>query len=317
MFDRSYSYYNEALSLFCGEICNSPRMAIIYPVYGCNFSCVGCLCSDFNMEKVYMDLEKFKELTIQLKHQGVKSIEFCGGGEPLLHPHICEMISWITDNLHMNLGIITNGSLLTEQLSYYIVTRASYIRVSLYDNSYHDVMKKVERLISIKKSVDSDIVIGTKFLINKHNEELVLQRVKEVAENEGINHVSVKGLRENDIVEDYTEIGAKINELGYEKVHANLKKSRLKGRCWMAPIHTLTDPLGDVYICCYYMDRKNDHCIGNAFEKPFTEIWGSREHLKKNSNIDPVKCNVYDCRWHEYNSKMLSLLKNNTHHQFC
>lgn len=317
MFERSLVYYNEALSLYCGEICKSPRMAIIYPVYGCNFSCKGCLCSDHNTEKFYMDYEKFMQLMIQLKRQGVMSVEFCGGGEPLLHPDIKKMITWVTDNLHMSLGIMTNGSLCNDELAYFIVTRASYIRVSLYDNSYASVMKKIEKLIAIKNEVESDIVIGAKFLVNKSNEELVLNRVRETSQNEGINYISVKALREEGSVEDYSAIEEKLNAIGSDKVSANLKKSYLTGRCWMSPIHTLIDPHGDVYICCYYMNRKEEHCIGNAFEQPFSEIWGSEKHIEKINHIDPAKCNVYDCRWHNYNKNMMELLKKNTHHQFC
>lgn len=317
VYDRTLVYYNEAVELYCGGICASPRMAIIYPVYGCNFSCPGCLCSNYNTEKIFMDYEKFKDLTLQLKRHGVRSIEFCGGGEPLLHPDICKMITWVTDYLHMSLGIMTNGSLLNDQISYLVATRADYIRVSLYDQSYQPVIKKIEKLIQIKKEVSGDVVIGAKFLINKTNEELVFNRVIETAENPGINIVSVKALRDDGPVEDYSVIEKRINDLGYEKVYANLEKSVLKCKCWMSSIHTLIDPVGDVYICCYYMDRKKEHCIGNVFEKSFSEIWGSQEHMEKIERIDPKKCNVFDCRWHGYNSRMLELLKSNSHHQFC
>ena len=39
--------------------------------------------------------------------------------------------------------------------------------------------------------------------------------------------------------------------------------------------------------------------------------------MEKIERIDPKKCNVFDCRWHGYNSRMLELLKSNSHHQFC
>ena len=85
----------------------------------------------------------------------------------------------------------------------------------------------------------------------------------------------------------------------------------------MTPIHTLIDPYGDVYICCYYMGRETEHRIGNVFEQPVSEIWGSQEHLNKLRSIDPAKCNVFDCRWHVYNQKMSELLNNDLLHEFC
>lgn len=317
MLERTLVYYNEAVELYCGGVCKSPRMAIIYPVYGCNFSCKGCLYADYNTKGKYMDFEKFKDITLQLKKHGVRSIEFCGGGEPILHPDICKMITWVTDYLHMSLGIMTNGSMLNEQISYLVATRVNYIRISLYEHSYNNVMKKIEKLILTKQEVEGNLVIGSKFLINKDNEDFVIKKVKETAKNPGINHVSVKALRGNGLVEDYSDSEEKIRALGYEKINANLKKSYLRYKCWTSSIHTLIDPVGDVYICCYYMDRKDDHCIGNVYEKSFSEVWGGQKHIEKLRNIDAQKCNVFDCRWHKYNSEMLELLRPSSHHQFC
>ena len=316
MYDRNYVYYTDALKLYCGEICN-PRAALLYVVYGCNFSCEGCLCSDCNKERVYMDFDQFKKLTLQLKKQGVKAIEFCGGGEPLLHPDINQMITWLTDELHMSFGVITNGSMLNEHLDYILATRASYVRVSLYENSYDFVIKKIHELIRIKEEVSGSVVIGGKFLARPDNHDFILTHVRELAFDPGFNHVSVKAMRQEDQVVDYSELEQKLKEIGSEKVEANLKKSCLKGKCWMSPIHTLVDPLGNVYICCYYMGREKEHCIGNAFEKDFSEIWASPEHYEKLRHIDIGKCNVFDCRWHGYNETLSNLLNNNTHHQFC
>lgn len=312
------SFYNEALSLYCGEIIKSPRMAIIYPVYGCNFNCRGCLCSDFNQEKIYMDYEKFKTMTLQLKAQGVRAIEFCGGGEPLLHPKINEMISWITNRLHMDFGVMTNGSLLTEELSYNLLTRAKYVRVSLYINSYDAVIKKVARLVEMKKHLGSDTVVGAKFLVDRDTKDKVIELVRRTT-GVGVDLISVKALRgENEEVTDLSDVEDAIKSLGISNLSCNLQKTSIKEPCWLSPIHTLIDPLGDVYICCYYMDRKDDHRIGNVFEKPFSEIWGSSTHYQKISNISISKCNVFDCRWHTYNSQMRELFSTNEmQHEFC
>lgn len=316
MYDRAYVYYPEALKLYCGELCN-PRMALLYISYGCNFACKGCLCNAFNAERVYMDFEKFKDVTRQLKKHGVKAVEFCGGGEPLLHPDVNRMITWLTDELHMSFGLMTNGSLLNEHLDYLLATRANYVRVSLYENSYDFVMKKVLKLIDTRDAVAGSTVIGVKFLVNEDNQAFILQRLREVSGIPGINHISVKAMREEKNIVDYSRLEKEIRDLHSEKIVANLEKSYLKGHCWMSPIHTLIDPEGEVYICCYYMERKKEHCIGNVFEKSFDEIWGSPEHLEKLRHIDTRKCNVYDCRWHQYNEKLAELLSSNSHHQFC
>ena len=313
---KSYLYYHEALVLSSGGIC-LPRMAIIYPVYGCNLCCEGCLCNDFNREKVYMDPGEFRNLTVQLKSLGVKSIEFCGGGEPLLHPDIKDMIKWVTDELQLSLGVMTNGTLLDDELAELLASRTNYTRVSLYKNSYRTAMNNIQRLIEAKERSSSDTIIGAKFLADPNNQDFVLEGVKENAALPGVNYISVKALREGDRILDYSELEEKIRKIDSTKISADLRKSCLKEKCWMSPIHTLIDPLGNVYICCYYMGREKEHCIGNVFKKPFAEIWGSEEHREKLNGITPKACNVFDCRWHKYNDEMHELLTNNTLHQFC
>lgn len=315
--ERIFTYYKEALELHQGKICQTPRMAIIYVTYACNFTCEGCLCRNFNNAKAFMTFEQFKDVASQLKKQGVESIELCGGGEPLLHPDIEKMICYVTDTLQMKIGIMSNGSMLNDSLSRIIATKANYFRTSFYEYKYHEVLEKVRRLIEIKKEVSGRLIIGAKFLVTDDNQDLVLSQLKEIVQIPGIDQISVKARRGYGEDNNYSSLEEEIGRINDERIHATLKKTYLKESCWMAPIHTLIDPYGDVYICCYYMDREAEHCIGNVFKKPFSEIWGSPEHIEKMRGIDTEKCNVFDCRWHIYNEKMSDLLNNDMLHQFC
>ena len=316
-YERIYTYYNEALELYHGRICKSPRMAIIYVTYACNFSCEGCLCRDYRFENSFMSLEQFKQVTLQLKKQGVKSIELCGGGEPLIHPDIKEMITYVTDTLHMSIGVMTNSSMLNDHLSYLLATRANYVRTSFYEERFDEVLEKVRKLIAIKEKVAGRPVIGAKFLVTEDNQEFVMPHLKKIIAIPGFNYISLKARRGYGKAYDVSSLEEEIRQLGDDRIHATLKDTRLCGHCWMTPIHTLIDPYGDVYICCYYMGRETEHRIGNVFEQPFSEIWGSQEHLNKLRSIDPAKCNVFDCRWHVYNQKMSELLNNDLLHEFC
>jgi len=78
------------------------------------------------------------------------------------------------------------------------------------------------------------------------------------------------------------------------------------------------DPNGDVFICCYYQNREKSHKIGNALSEDLKDIWFSKKHWLMLDKIDCSICNLYDCRWHEYNYEMNKYLtKINTHHMFC
>ena len=264
-----------------------------------------------------MSFDRFKDIATQLKKQGVESIELCGGGEPLLHPDIKEIVCYVTDTLHMSIGIMSNGYMLNEELDYILATKASYVRISLYEEKYDKVLDKVRHLIDVKEKVAGKTVIGAKLLVTEDNQDFVIAKLHELVQIPGINHISVKVRRGYGETGDYSQLEEQIRSLNDERISASLKNTRLSIPCFMSPIHTLIDPYGDVYICCYYMDRESEHCIGNVFEKPFSEIWGSQEHLDKIRGIDMKKCNVYDCRWHGYNQKMSDLLKNDTLHRFC
>ena len=71
-------------------------------------------------------------------------------------------------------------------------------------------------------------------------------------------------------------------------------------QCLISPIQTLVDCFGDVYICCYYRHRPKEHKIGSILEESLKDILGSKKHMDKLIEIDYKKCNLYDCRFLEY-----------------
>lgn len=315
---RILTYYSEACELRDSIIC-SPRMAIIYPVYGCNLACEGCLCGSSNQTKVFMPLDKLKKLLGELKEVGVKSIELCGGGEPLLHPDIEHIIKCI-HNMGFSLGIMTNGTLLNPQLGELIVKYATYIRISVYENTWCNVNKKIQMLLELKRHNNLSIQIGGKLLVSKSNCDFIIPEVERLNEM-GCDLISIKAKRNsNDELDDaeLAELQKELKQMNIKKLSANLSKSICSVKCWMNPIHTLIDPFGEVYICCYYMGREREHSLGNAFEQRFSDIWWSKLHLEKITQIKQDACNAYDCRWHQYNELMGELFETNkVQHQFC
>ena len=317
MSKRIYTYYNEAVQLRNGKICN-PRMAIIYPVYGCNLTCEGCLCNRYNDDITYMPAELFEKLCNDLNSMNVKSIEFCGGGEPLLHPNIDEIISIVPKN--MSLGMMSNGSLLNENLMQLIVERFKYVRLSIYEENCSIAIENLQKMLTYKKSCFSDIKIGAKFLASKKNQDFIIDALNNFS-NLPPDLISIKCER-NSLNElsskEMDDLYEQLKEFKYPNMSFELKKTHLNEKCWLSPIHTLIDAKGDVYLCCYYMDREDQHRIGNVNYNSFEKIWQSEDHKNKLKNIDKDKCNVYDCRWHRYNVELSNLfLTNEIQHEFC
>lgn len=323
---RIVSFYKEAKDLKSGKMC-SPRFGIIYPTYRCNHDCVGCDYSEFNncIEPREMSNSEMDHVISQFKIFNIRAIEFCGGGEPLLHPHIDKSIENIS-NLKMGIGILTNGTRLDSKRIQLILRHCSYVRVSveagtknIFDkikrpkdehSGFDEVISNIDKLVHYKNKLRSKCQVSYKFTVDTMNTNDIVNAVK-LAVELGVDSIQFKARRNCE-----TELSQeKKNEL--EKIIIELRKeyksifilgtllqSPISVKCWLSPIHTVVDPYGDVYICCYYGHRKNDHKIGNIFERQLSEIWYCKEHALKIDKINSEKCEKYDCRFIKYNKLM-------------
>ena len=120
---------------------DTPYAITIFPIYACNFKCNYCLHS-LEKEKrghvssvVSMDLDLYKKCIDDISHfpNKLKVLHFIGYGEPLLHKDIVKMVEYAVDrNVANTVDIVTNGSLLTPQLSRALINAGlSSLRISL------------------------------------------------------------------------------------------------------------------------------------------------------------------------------------------
>lgn len=103
-----------------------PYLIQIFPCYACNFHCQYCIHAlpeaqrGVISDKRFMDMSVYRRLIDDLFTHGktVKMLRFAGIGEPLLHPQIAEMVEYARQKqVAQNIDIVTNGSLLTKELS--------------------------------------------------------------------------------------------------------------------------------------------------------------------------------------------------------
>ena len=78
----------------------------------CNYKCSFCY-AHFEKASPFLDLGRSKGLLKELAGNGVYKVNFAGG-EPLLHPHLHDLIEE-TVKLGMKASIISNGSLMTKR----------------------------------------------------------------------------------------------------------------------------------------------------------------------------------------------------------
>jgi MoaA/NifB/PqqE/SkfB family radical SAM enzyme len=101
-----------------GQRTLDPRLAIYYVTTSCNLNCT--YCEDFgarrNGEAVTATLDDAKNILTVIR-DGIPNL-WLTGGEPLLSPHILDLVTYARQNLKFReLSLITNGTLLSEHLN--------------------------------------------------------------------------------------------------------------------------------------------------------------------------------------------------------
>lgn len=123
-----------------------PPSVSIEPTNACNFSCPACVrFHDKVREQGYMEFELFKEIIRELAGGPACDTLLTGFGEPLLHPEFTDFIDFASARGIRTLRIITNASLLTEEITDAVLSGGvSGIHFSIDGNSsetYNSIRK--------------------------------------------------------------------------------------------------------------------------------------------------------------------------------
>ena len=131
-----------------------PLLAHIIPMRRCNLSCT--YCNEFDKVSEPVPLEAMYQRLDKLSDLGTAMIGF-SGGEPLLHPHLDEMVSRVRQNGTVAF-ILTNGYLLTEKrIKRLNDAGLEYLQISIDNVNPDDTSKKSLKVL------DQKLVLLAKF----------------------------------------------------------------------------------------------------------------------------------------------------------
>jgi radical SAM protein with 4Fe4S-binding SPASM domain len=126
-----------------------PPSLQIEPTNACNAVCLSCPREDILRRKGYMELPLFKKIIDDAARCGVRRVHLYLLGEPLLHPHIVEMIGYLK-RAGLSVNLTTNGMLLSRKLGEAILKcgldHGDYFMFSILGNSasvHEEIMKGV------------------------------------------------------------------------------------------------------------------------------------------------------------------------------
>lgn len=313
----------------------APRTAIVYPTYVCNQDCLWC---EYNYEntsretKGIMSKENLFKLIDDLRALGVQGVEFCGGGEPTLHPNLAELVRDMKSK-GTSVGLLTNGTKLKGELASALVDCASYVRVG-FDGASPEMVDQVKRprtpearfeavcaniadMLALRRERGTGVKISVKVVLDQNN-FIELEDCVKLAIRLGVDSIQFKAARlvDSELTQEQCDhVDSLLSELRVRYpemvIVGGTEKINMTTRCWLTPLQLTVDPLGEVYLCCYYRHRKDKHSIGNCFSTPLRDLWYSENHWRAIDGIKPHECNNLDCRFVKYNQIMDEVMVHN------
>lgn len=248
------------------------------PTNRCNQNCNFCSYSERD-RKLEMSLDKAERIIWSFRMLGAKAVDLTGGGEPLMYPHIEELVRYIR-YLDMKISLTTNGLLLDKHRD--IIPAFTWIRVSVSDYSDEAVLvgKGILQIIRDYPSVDWNLsYVATR----RPNYGLFALFAEFANVIEQITHVRVVSdlldlhyLPSIEIYKSHLR-GCKIDDskVIYQDRH---KYSLGAKKCLISLLRPNVDAKGDVFPCCgtQYAVEDNparDFAPGFNMGHDYQDIW--------------------------------------------
>ena len=297
----------------------SPILIEVDPSNACNHGCSFCLSSHIHFSEFKhlptfnrssMDRTALLSLCEDLIDMDVKAINWTGGGEPTLNPHLGDAIKLVGECSRIKMGMFTNGTLLDKyNLMELIAEHLTWVRFSIdsgTSETYNEVRKtpvnrgwekmieNLKGLVDIKKAKGSPLTIGAGFVISPENFHEIVEFAK-VFEDIEVDYCQYKPEivnreRENGeqrTVEFWEEsVESRLFEaksvLG-DKFQLNSYKlfdltnnpgsyGRTYKKCLGSQIQPCVGADGLVYVCSNHRGYRQ-YSYGSIYEKRFAEIW--------------------------------------------
>jgi len=286
----------------------------------CNYNCHVCFYRNAGFKHLeFVPYEEIKvdralRLIDEFGEIGIPAIELTGGGEPLMYPAIKQVLKKIAKN-KMELALVTNGSLLNEEILSYIENPA-WIRFSIDSatpetyEKYHQVPKKYFNIVlkNLERVVNSgfkNCIIGVSFVISPLNYHEIAAAAA-LFKSIGVDNIRYsfaytskydkllteeqkeEAFRQMDIAKSFEDNDFKVFAMK-ERIIDFGKPNYDFSYCGYQRFTFQIGCDGRCYPCCilkYYPK----YSFGNIYEKPLKEILFGEDRKKYLDNFDVTKC---------------------------
>lgn len=275
----------------------------------CNHRCPECSGWYFqNRDQSYLPFVLLKDIIRQLAKAGVRGLIFTGGGEPLCHPQVNEAVK-LAHGLGLDIGFITNGSLINKENSKVLLNCCTWLRVSLDaasreafrkihgldGDAFQNVINNIRLLVETKKILNSRATIGVGYLTSDYTKDEML-KATELCKKLSVDYLQFRPMQIHDSGKfkyhrsDITKYIHKcMDESGNgfrvlcSKHKYDMMRDEEYGRhykiCYGHQFAAVIAADAKMYLCCH-MRGYERYCIGDLKKNTFKEIWSSKQRKK-------------------------------------
>ena len=276
-----------------------PYHVQLYPTNKCNRNCSFCSCGnrdktlELETNDILFDLQRLGEY-------GTRAVTISGGGEPLLHPEINQIIHvlWLSG---FEVGLTTNGDYLNtlDDRSLQVLT---WIRISASDEYKFDP-KWWLRIAQPLVEKYQNIAWSFSYVLTKKFDHSNLDDYIYTADKFNFSHIRVVAdLLDPDTAHD---IDTKSKRVIWQP-----RKNPRKGakECWISLLKPLLAADGHIYPCCGVQYAQDTPALDNP------ELFCMQDIPRPWVDQKPFPGEMCDrCYYSEYND-YISLIKTDVHH---
>jgi MoaA/NifB/PqqE/SkfB family radical SAM enzyme len=310
----------------------------------CNHRCCECVVNYFRIaDNSSFSVKMAKNIIRQLAENKIRGLIFTGGGEPLCNPYTLDTIE-LAKSKGLDLGFITNGSLLNDRSARVILKNCTWIRVSLDaaspevfklthgmdGNEFNKVVGNIELLVRMKKMLKSSCIIGVGFL-TYDNSVTDMVKATILTKKLGVDYLQFRPMQIHnggkfeyhwtDVQEEIAEC-FKYSGNGFQILYSQHKYEMAKDpqfgryyqKCYGQQFATVISASGKMYVCCHTRGYAK-YCIGDLAKKSFSAIWNSKRRKEVVNKIDFRDC-IPLCRDNTFNQILWNIKQPREHVNF-
>jgi MoaA/NifB/PqqE/SkfB family radical SAM enzyme len=310
----------------------------------CNHDCPECVASYFRSAGgEQLESALAERIVRELAAFGARGLIFTGGGEPLLHKDTPRMVE-LAHGLGLDVGFITNGTLLDPEVGARLLDHCVWLRVSLdaadgdtyrlthglNHRAFDKVLRNLRLLVEIKRRSGSRCTVGVGYLTCDATKGGMIAAAR-LCDGLGVDYLQYRPMqvhRGGRFDYDWTEVADLLPAClahahnGFDVLFSQHKYEMMRrndyGRdyevCYGHQFATTIGADAKMYLCCH-LRGYDKYCLGDLRSQSVAEIWASDRRRQVAASIDFRDC-IPLCRDNTFNQILWQIRQPREHANF-